>query len=292
MTPKSPVTTVRVESVLTEATDQLRRAGTTSPAAEARTLLAHVLGVSAGQLLLVSGVDTAARSALEALVVRRAAGEPVQHLTGVAHFRTVSLAVGPGVFVPRPETEVMVGWAIERLQELVAEGTRSPVVVDACTGSGAIAMAIVTEVPQARVHACELSEDAYDYAVRNLAATGVDVVASGLSDAFAELAGSVDLVISNPPYIPLTAWESVTAEVRDHDPAPALWSGDDGLDAMRELAVAAARWLRPGGWVAAEHAEVQHESAPAVFLGDGRYDRVRDHPDLTGRFRFVTSRRI
>lgn len=277
--------------VLAAASRTLTEAGTTSPAAEARTLLAHVLDVSPTQLLLASTVSEEARDRFAALVARRAAGEPVQHLTGVAHFRTVSLSVGPGVFVPRPETEVMTGWAVDRLREMVADGVAEPIVVDACTGSGAIAKAIAAEVPQARVHACELSEEAHDYAVRNLAASGVEVVRADLATAFADLAGTVDLVVSNPPYIPLTAWESVTAEVRDHDPALALWSGDDGLDAMRELAVAAARWLKPGGWVTAEHAEVQHESAPAVFLAGHDFDRVRDHHDLTGRYRFVTGRR-
>lgn len=277
--------------VLAEATAQLRDAGTTSPAAEARTLLAHALGTTLTHLLVLPSVALPARERFAELVRRRAAGEPVQHLTGVAHFRTVSLAVGPGVFVPRPETEVMTGWAIDRLQELVAAGAAAPVVVDACTGSGAIAKAIAAEVPQARVFACELAESAYDFAVTNLAGTGVEVEHADLATAFGTLAGGVDLVVSNPPYIPLTAWESVTAEVRDHDPALALWSGDDGLDAMRDLAVAAARWLRPGGWLAAEHAEVQHESAPEIFVADGRFDRVRDHPDLTGRFRFVTARR-
>lgn len=267
-----------------------RLAPSTSPAAEARTLLAHVLDIEPSGLLTLDRVDPAAAARLDELVTRRLTGVPLQHLTGIAWFRTVSLQVGPGVFVPRPETEVVTGWAIERLAEWVAAG-EWPVVVEAGTGSGAIAKAIAAEVPAARVHACELDEDAYGFARTNLADTGVELVLGDLAAAFPELRGRVDLVISNPPYIPLTAWESVTPEVRDHDPALALWSGDDGLDAMRALAVAAADWLRPGGWVVAEHAEVQHRAAPEVFVADERFDRVRDHRDLNDRPRFVTARR-
>lgn len=283
-----PTGVVPTTVVLAEATRAL--AGSTSPGAEARTLLAHVLGVDPSRLVLVATVGATDRERLGELLQRRRAGTPVQHLTGRAWFRTVSLEVGPGVFVPRPETEVMTGWVVEHLGTLVAQG-HTPVVIDAGTGSGAIAKAIAAEVPTARVHACELSEDAHEHARRNLTGTGVDLVCADFAEAFEELVGEVDVVVSNPPYIPLEAWESVTAEVRDHDPALALWSGDDGLDAMRVLADRAARWLRSGGVVAAEHAEVQHESAPAVFVDDRRYDQVRDHPDLTDRPRFLTARR-
>lgn len=265
-------------------------AGSTSPAAEARTLLAHVLAVEPSRLVLVDRVTAAQQSALADLVTRRSRGVPIQHLTGRAWFRTVSLEVGPGVFVPRPETEVMTGWVVDALIEMVAGGAE-PVVIDAGTGSGAIAKAIAAEVPTARVHACELSEQAHEHARRNLLGTGVDLVCADFVDAFPELLGQVDVVVSNPPYIPLEAWESVTVEVRDHDPALALWSGDDGLDAIRGLAGRAADWLRPGGLVAAEHAEVQHESAPAVFVAEGRWGEVRDHNDLTDRPRFLTARR-
>ncbi len=274
--------------VLAETTRTL--AESTSPAAEARILLAHVLEVEPSRLVLVDLVTQAQRDELAALVARRLAGTPIQHLTGRAWFRTVSLEVGPGVFVPRPETEVMTGWVIDTLARLVDQG-REPIVVDACTGSGAIAKALAAEVPAARVHACELSEEAHEHARRNLLGTGVDLVCADFADAFTELSGQVDVVVSNPPYIPLEAWESVTAEVRDHDPAMALWSGDDGLDAIRGLAVRAAEWLRPGGLVAVEHAEVQRESAPAVFVTNGRWTEIRDHNDLADRPRFLTARR-
>ena len=185
------------------------------------------------------------RARTPTLVDRRAAREPLQHLTGVADFRHVELAVGPGVFVPRPETELLAGWAIEQAARAVGA---SPVVVDLCTGSGAVAAAVADEVP--RRHACTPSSStrrAHAWAVRNLAGTGVDLRQGDMATAFDDLAGTVDVVTCNPPYIPLEAWESVAPEARDHDPHLALFSGDDGLDAIRVLEGRAALLLRPGG---------------------------------------------
>jgi release factor glutamine methyltransferase len=210
-------------------------------------------------------VPASALEEYDALVARRAAREPLQHLTGVAWFRHVELAVGPGVFVPRPETELLAGWAVE-----AAAAVERPVVVDLCTGSGAIAKAVAHEVPGAEVHAVELDQAAHGWAERNLAGTGVDLRSGDMATAFEDLAGAVDVVVCNPPYIPLEAWESVAPEARDHDPALALWSGDDGLDAMRVLEARAARLLRPGGVVGAEHADEQGSSAPQVFWAAGR----------------------
>jgi release factor glutamine methyltransferase len=209
---------------------------------------------------------------------------PLQHLTGLAAFRHVELAVGPGVFVPRPETELLAGWAVER-----ALTSERPVVVDLCTGSGAIARSIVDEVPHARVHAVELDPDAHRWAELNLAGTGVDLRQGDMADAFRDLDGTVDVVACNPPYIPLTAWEGVAPEARDHDPELALWSGDDGLVAMRVLEQVARRLLRPGGWVGAEHADLQGDSAPAVFRAHPHWTEVADHVDLAGRPRFLTA---
>jgi release factor glutamine methyltransferase len=218
-------------------------------------------------------------------VARRAAREPLQHLTGRAWFRHVELAVGPGVFVPRPETELLAGWAVESAARLDA-----PLVVDLCTGSGAIAKAVAHEVPQARVHAVELDEPAYRWAQRNLAGTGVDLRQGDFGTAFDDLSGTVDVVVCNPPYVPLEAWESVAPEARDHDPHLALFSGADGLDAIRVLAVRAAVLLRPGGVLGVEHADVQGEAVPAVLTTTGRWTEVRDHRDLAGRPRFTTAR--
>lgn len=271
--------------LLRHAVMRLSRVGVASPDHDAAELLAHVLGTTRGLLVAVAEVSDDDVAAYDVLVARRAAREPLQHLTGVSGFRHVELAVGPGVFVPRPETELLAGWAIEEAR--MREGS---VVVDLCTGSGAIAAAVVDEVPGARVHALELDEPAHLWAVRNLAGTGVDLRQGSMADAFDDLVGGVDVVVCNPPYIPLSAWESVAAEARDHDPHLALFSGVDGLDAMRVLEARAAVLLRLGGVVGAEHADQQGTSAPAVFTATGRWEQVRDHHDLADRPRFVTAR--
>jgi release factor glutamine methyltransferase len=271
------------------ATAVLAEAGVPSPDFDATELLAHVLGTTRAKALLVDEVDPEQHRAYDALVARRAAREPLQHLTGSAAFRYVELAVGPGVFVPRPETELLAGWGVEQAEAVAAQG-RSPVVVDLCTGSGAVALSVATEVPQARVHAVELGEEAVDWAVRNLSGSGVDVRHGDMADAFRDLDGTVDVVLCNPPYIPLEAYESVAPEARDHDPHLALFSGSDGLDAMRVVEQVAARLLRPSGVVGVEHADAQGASAPEVFVAGGRWSDVRDHPDLAGRPRFVTAR--
>jgi release factor glutamine methyltransferase len=244
-----------------------------------------VLDVAPASLPLLDEVPAYLAARFEALVARRADREPLQHLLGSTGFRYVDLAVGPGVFVPRPETELLAGWAVDRAREV-----HDPVVVDLCTGSGAIARAVADEVPSARVHAVEMDPAAHEWAARNLADTGVELRLGDMADAFEELEGTVDVLTCNPPYIPLDAWESVAPEARDHDPHLALFSGDDGLDALRVVAACAARLLRPGGWVGAEHADVQGESAPAVFTEAGWFRDVRDHDDLAGRPRYVTAR--
>jgi release factor glutamine methyltransferase len=274
-----------VRPLLRAAEGRLAEAGVASPAYDAAELLAHVLGTTRAQLPLVETVPPDRQREFEALVGRRESREPLQHLTGLAGFRHVELAVGPGVFVPRPETELLAGWAIERAQELEA-----PVIVDLGTGSGAIARAICDEAPHAEVHAVEVDERAHHWAQQNLGETGVDLRLGDMAEAFHDLDGTVDVITCNPPYIPLEAWASVAPEARDHDPATALWSGDDGLDAMRVLERTAARLLRPGGWVGAEHADVQGESAPGVFAAAGRWREVRDHPDLAGRARYLSAR--
>jgi len=290
---------VNRRALLAEATRELREAAVPSPEYDAQELLGHVLGLTRAALVTVDAVsESQAREFLD-LVARRAARTPLQHLTGVAHFRHTCLQVGPGVFVPRPETELLAGWAIDSARasyESVARATDSydvasrVRVVDLCTGSGAIAKSIAEEVAGAEVHAVELGEDAHVWATRNLAGSGVDLRHGDMAGAFADLDGTVDVVVCNPPYIPLEAWESVAVEARDHDPDLALFSGQDGLDAIRVLERTAARLLRPGGVVGFEHADAQGETAPAVFSGTGRWADVRDHLDLAGRPRFTTAR--
>ena len=269
---------------LAAATARLRDAGVPSPEHDAAELLAHVLGTDRARLPLVDEVPAPALERYDALVARREAREPLQHLTGEAWFRHVRLEVGPGVFTPRPETELLAGWAIEQIKDAPAT------VVDLCTGSGAIAKALADEVPDAFIHAVELDEAAHGFAARNLAGTGVDLRLGDAFTAFDDLAGTVDVVVCNPPYIPLEAWESVAPEARDHDPHLALFSGADGLDAIRLLAVRAAVLLRPGGVLGVEHADVQGDSVPAVLTATGRWTEVRDQRDLAGRPRFTTAR--
>jgi release factor glutamine methyltransferase len=275
----------RPREVLAGAARELREAGVPSPEHDAAELLAHVLGTTRSRLPLVDDVPLDILGEYDALVARRSQREPLQHLTGVAGFRHVELFVGPGVFVPRPETELLAGWAVEQ-----ASALPRPVVVDLCTGSGAIARALADEGPAAEVHAVELDEAAHRWAERNLAGTGVDLRLGDMATAFDDLVGTVDVVTCNPPYVPLEAWESVAPEARDHDPALALFSGADGLDAIRVLERRAAVLLRPGGVLGFEHADVQGASAPAVLAAAGRWTDVRDHPDLAGRARFTTAR--
>lgn len=272
-------------TLLTEAVRRLAEAGVASPEHDAAELLAHVLGTTRGRLPLVDEVPPSVVARYTKLIGRRAAREPLQHLTGRAYFRHVELSVGPGVFVPRPETELLAGWAVAQASAMV-----EPIVVDLATGSGAIALAVADEVPGASVHAVELEPDAHAWAQRNLDGSGVDLRLGDLVTAFDELIGEVDVVTCNPPYIPLDAWESVAPEARDHDPHAALFSGSDGLDAIRLVEQRASALLRPGGVVGVEHADVQGESAPAVFAGAGRWTEIRDQDDLAGRPRFVTAR--
>ncbi len=267
---------------------RLRAAGIESPEQDSRLLLAEVLEVAPMRLPLIDDVDDPHRARFEKLIAERERRIPIQHLTGRAYFRYLELQVGPGVFVPRPETEVMTGWAIDQLQAQLAH-RRTPLVVELCSGSGAIAKAIATEATGVEVHAVELSEQAAAYAARNLADVPVWLHVEDMATAVPELDGRVDLVIANPPYIPWEAWESVAVEARDHDPELALFSGVDGLDAIRVLLGVAARLLHPGGLLCFEHADVQGESAVALTRDHGGFTAVCDRRDLTGRPRFVTA---
>jgi release factor glutamine methyltransferase len=272
----------QAERLLEQATSELEAGGVSSPRHDAEVLLSHVTGVPRMMLLGSAKPHGMQVQVFLDMVKARASRVPLQHLTGSTGFRYVDVEVGPGVFVPRPETELLAGWAVDHAKTL-----ESPVVVELCAGAGAISLSIVHEVPTAQVHAVELDEPAFEWAQRNLAGTGVDLRLGDMADAFGDLDGQVDIVVANPPYIPLDAWESVAPEARDHDPALALWSGDDGLDAMRVIDHVAWRLLKAGGVVGAEHADAQGESAPAVFAG--RWVDVRDHRDLADRPRFVTA---
>lgn len=284
------MTTV-VAKELAAASRVLAAAGVLTPRHDAEALLAWVLRMPRRSLLTQSDLDPAVLTAFGVVVQRRAAREPLQRITGTAAFRYLDLEVGPGVFTPRPETEVLAGVAIDELNRLLASGVSCPLAVDLCAGSGAVAVAMATEVPRARVVGVELSEVAYRYALRNAENSGVEMRLGNIAEAVDDLTGEVHVVAANPPYIPLGAYESVEVEVRDFDPPLSLWSGDDGLDAISLVAEVAARLLVPSGLVACEHADAQGTLAPAVFAATGLWTQVRDHEDLAGRPRFVTARR-
>jgi release factor glutamine methyltransferase len=289
-----------VRDVLALATLRLDQAGVDSPRHDAEVLLASVLGRPRAGLTAVTAVDDAQQLAFSQAVDRRTNREPLQHITGLGGFRYLDIEVGPGVFVPRPETEVMTGVAIDELTRFVAAGVESPRAVDLCSGSGAVAISMASEVPRAVVTAIELSPEAHAYAVRNarrisLQQPGhhdVDLRLGDMSEGVDDLSGQVYVVTANPPYIPLTAYESVAPEARQFDPPLALWSGTDGLDAIRVVETVAARLLVDGGLVVCEHADSQGEVAPAVFAGTGNWRSVRDNRDLAGRPRFVSARRL
>ncbi|NJQ04982.1 peptide chain release factor N(5)-glutamine methyltransferase [Streptomyces lonarensis] len=291
MTPTSPPPRSLLLAEVAQATQRLAAAGVASPRFDAEELAAFVHATDRAKLHLVGDADFDARY-WEA-VARREAREPLQHITGRAFFRYLELQVGAGVFVPRPETESVVGWAIDAVRAMdVAE----PLIVDLCTGSGAIALALAQEVPRSRVHAVELDEDALGWARRNVANTAegsrVTLHHGDALTALPELDGQVDLVVSNPPYIPLTEWEYVAPEARDHDPELALFSGEDGLETIRGLERTARRLLRPGGIVVVEHADTQGGQVPWIFTEDRGWADAADHPDLNNRPRFATARRV
>lgn len=264
--------------------DQLSSSGSPSPGPEARILVAHVLGIEPRDLIRVDAPTKTQQAEIDALVARRAAGEPLQHITGRAYFRQETLTVGPGVFIPRPETEEMVGWALARLAERPVGERR---VVELCAGSGAITAALAGELGGLELHAVELSAEAFGYLERNLAGVDVDLRLGDMADSFRDLDGTVDLVIANPPYIPESHRLILPSDVVDHDPALALFSGADGLDALRVVADVARRLLRPGGLVATEHDESHADGVTALF--EHGFTDVTSRLDLTGRPRFVTA---
>lgn len=256
-----------------------------SPDVDARLLLAHVLGVAPGELVLAPPVDAEQQRRYALLLDSRAEGVPLQHLTGEAWFRGVRLEVGPGVFIPRPETELVAGAAIDRAREVRMMGT-APVVVELCAGSGAISAALVNEVPDCRVVAVERDDEAVRWCRHNLAGTTVQVRHEDMAEAAHDLDGAVDLVVANPPYVPLTARDALPVEVTGHDPQVAVFSGPDGLEAIRVVEQVARRLLVPGGLVVCEHDDSHGLSAPEVFAGAAWTD-VRDRVDLSGRPRWV-----
>ena len=267
-----------------EATAILAAAGVPSPRVDAELLAEHLLGVGLGRLRAMLLGDSGVPEGYAELVAERAQRVPLQHITGVAHFRYLQLAVGPGVFVPRPETESVVQLVIDRLQ-----GMARPRVIDLGTGSGAIAGSIAHEVPGAEVVAVEFSEFAHAWAQKNLAPLGVELVRGDLRDALPERSGTFDVVVSNPPYIPSEAIPN-EPEVALHDPPEALYGGGaDGLELPTAAAASAARLLVPGGYFVMEHAEVQSGWIAAMLKRTGQWTEITSHRDLNGKERATSA---
>jgi len=283
---------MKLSAALQETSRSFAEAGIESNQADAEILLAYVLGISRGELssllVLDSEFTPEQLEQFRLLAGKRAERFPLQHLTGVAAFRNIELEVGPGVFVPRFETEVLVGKALEVLKTREIE---NPIVVDLATGSGAIALSIAVEFPSAKVHAVELSEDALEYTRKNFAkfSPKSDLRQGDLADAFEDLTGQVDVVTANPPYIP-DQMIPIYPEVHLHDPKLALYGGVDGLDIVRSVERTAKRLLRPGGSLFIEHADMQGEAVRAILLATGWQD-VATHQDLAGRDRLVSATR-
>ena len=290
----TPPPSTALRTAVRSATDRLAAAGVDSPEHDARALAVHVLGLDRpSDLLLVDDLQPEQATAYDELVARRADRVPLQHLTGSVGFRHIVLEVGPGVFVPRPETESVVQWAVDAVR---AEGWTQPLCVDLCTGSGTIAFALANELPGASVHAVERDPDALAWTRRNAAnrvAAGdpeVHLHLGSAEDALPELDGQLDLVISNPPYVATTEAHIPDPEVLDHDPGIALWAGEDGLDVVRLVEQAARRLLKPGGLLVVEHSDRQGRTAPALLEALGGWAEVEDHQDYAGRDRYVTAR--
>jgi release factor glutamine methyltransferase len=276
--------TTRLRRAIDSATAVLAEAGIDSARCDAEQLAAHLAGIDRGRLPLLDlpGDDFLRR--YQSVITARAQRVPLQHLTETVSFGPVMLRVGPGVFIPRPETEAMLAWATA--QRLPAR----PVIVDVCTGSGALAVALVHQWPEARVLGVDDSEAALDYARRNAEGTAVELVCADVNTpALRELDGLVDLVVANPPYIPDGVL--LEPEVAQHDPHHALYGGPDGMTVITAVVGLAGRWLRPGGLFAVEHDDTTSSMTVELIRSTALFDNVIARRDLAGRPRFVTARR-
>ena len=280
-----------ISEAIESATNELTSAGVTSPSVDAELLGCFVLGIERSELAMLSlreelfPEDKIAQ--FETVVARRVKREPLQHITGLAPFRHLELHVGPGVFIPRPETEQLVEMAIEKVKKL-----DKPLVVDLCSGSGAIAISLSTELVDSKVFAVELSEQAFEFLSRNFEKYGLDTKSAkneDLAKAFDELEGQVDLVITNPPYIPDSA-VPVEVEVQLHEPSLALYGGEDGLDVIRRISERALYLLKPSGLLLLEHSDSQARAISQLLLNQG-WQEIVSSQDLAGKDRMISARK-
>ena len=275
---------MRAWDLVLEVSEQLAEAGVTTPAADARWLVCHALKCDSAALVL-RDASPGDRDKVAGFVARRRTGEPVQHITGWAPFRYETLAVGPGVFIPRPETELLVDEVLGYVTDLPAGKC---CVVELCAGSGAIVRSLARECGGLELHAVERSSDAWPWLLRNLEGLGVDCRQEDMSEAFHDLDARVDVVVANPPYVPTSLRGRLPVEV-SHDPAEALFGGEDGLDVIRVVHSVARRLLAPGGLVAMEHDQSHADQVREIF-SDGFFD-IRTVRDLAGHPRHLLARR-
>lgn len=276
----------RLRKAIDSAAAVLVDAGIDSARNDAELLAAHLAGTERGRLAVIGPPDAAFFDRFELAVRRRSQRIPLQHITGIAAFGPAQLQVGPGVFVPRPETESLLEWALAQALP------DHPVIVDLCTGSGALAVALLAGRPDARVTAVDDDSAALAYARRNVESTGVCLVQGDVADPdlLAELAGCVDLLVANPPYIPTGS--ELEPEVAEHDPEHALFGGPDGMAVIAPILKRAASWLKPGGLIAVEHDDTTSDATVEMFRTAAIFGEITARRDLTGRPRFVTARRV
>lgn len=292
VTSERTVSRLPLRVAIAEAERTLAASGVASPRVDAELLAAHVLGTGRSTLLMTPLVDPGVVEELRTLVARRATREPLQHILGTAVLGPVEVAVGPGVFTPRPETELLLEWGLAAIRDV-----RRPVVLDLCTGSGALALAFAVSRPDAEVHALEADPAALRWTRRNLdahASSGGRPVTLHVADVrwpdlLIEHEGRVDLVVCNPPYVP--DGTPVAPEVERWDPPGAVFGGPDGTAIIQAVVRGATGWLRHGGSLAIEHDDTHGETVPALLRRRRTLAEVTEHHDLTGRPRFVTARR-
>ncbi|MEY4434497.1 MAG: hypothetical protein RIR16_537 [Actinomycetota bacterium] len=281
-----------LRDLIAHAESKFSAAGIDTPLNDAEILAAHFLGISWGELqtrlILDDEITEEQAYPIITAYARRMQREPLQHITAIAYFRSLELRVGLGVFVPRPETEMVAGLAIAELQSFANE---NPIAIDLGSGSGAIALSLQQEVPNSRVYAVEKSPAAFEFTSKNFERYGnpENLVLADMADAFPELNGNVAVVVSNPPYIPVAAVPR-DLEVAKFDPALALYGGEDGLDVIRVVSKTANRLLRTGGFLVIEHSDEQSDAVVELLLADGWND-VTAHQDLTQRDRAVSARK-
>jgi release factor glutamine methyltransferase len=280
--------TTRLRCAIDSATTLLADAGINTARYDAEELAAHLAGTERGRLALLDSPDDTFFDRYHAAITARSRRVPLQHITGTAAFGPLTLVVGPGVFIPRPETEVMLEWATA---QCLPGAPARPLIVDVCTGSGALALALAQRWPEARVLGIDNSDAALEYARRNSFGTKVELVRADATDPglLTQIDGQVDLVVTNPPYVPDTV--ELEPEVAEHDPPHAVFAGPDGMRVIAAVVRLAGRWLRPGGFFAVEHDDTTSLLTSELVSSTGLFDDIAARTDLTGRSRFVTARR-